>query len=183
MARRAVQSYDWATVGRCAHDILLRDRTSAEGYFLLGLVERVNKHPLKSLQAFEKALELDPDRYDAAIELANQYSTARRNGDAADLLKEVPGQTAKQSQVSRPGRNCLYRHWNVPGGVASVREGAGTATGRGPFPGEPGYLRRVSWENRPRPGQSTRACWSGSLITAVTTTSYHACKKPRISHT
>jgi len=88
MARRAVQSYDWATVGRCAHDILLRDRTSAEGYFLLGMVERVNKHPVKSLQAFEKALELDPDRYDAAIELANQYSTARRNGDAADLLKK-----------------------------------------------------------------------------------------------
>lgn len=91
MGRRAVESYDWATVGRCAQAILLRDRNSAEGYFLLGQAERANKQALKSSQAFEKALELDPDRYDAAIELARQYSKARRNGDAAKLLSKYRG--------------------------------------------------------------------------------------------
>lgn len=85
-ARRAVQSQDWATVDACANDILRRDSASAEGYFLGGLVQRVSNKPAKAAQAFEKSLALDVTRYDAAVELANQYSIARRNGDAAALL-------------------------------------------------------------------------------------------------
>jgi tetratricopeptide (TPR) repeat protein len=88
VARRAVEKYDWATAATYAQKILRQDPGSAEGYFLLGLVERVQKRPFKSQQAFEKALELDPGRYDAAIELAHQYSAARRSGDAAKLLKK-----------------------------------------------------------------------------------------------
>lgn len=84
--RRAVQSQDWATVATCANEILRQDASSAEGYFLAGLVERVARKPVKAAQAFEKVLELDADRYDAAIELANQYSISRRNGDVAALL-------------------------------------------------------------------------------------------------
>jgi tetratricopeptide (TPR) repeat protein len=85
-ARRAVQSQDWATVAACANEIIRRDASSAEGYFLAGIVERVSQRPVKAAQAFEKALDLDVDRYDAAVELANQYSIARRNGEAAELL-------------------------------------------------------------------------------------------------
>jgi tetratricopeptide (TPR) repeat protein len=85
-ARRAVQTGDWETVAACADQILQRNRSSAEGYFLTGLVERVLEKPVKARQAFEKALALDADRYDAAVELANQYSIARRNGDTAALL-------------------------------------------------------------------------------------------------
>ncbi|HJP38141.1 MAG: sulfotransferase [Gammaproteobacteria bacterium] len=85
-ARRAVESQDWATVEACVKNMLRRDASSAEGYFLAGLVQRAAHRPAMALQAFEKALTLDPDRYDAAIELANQYSIARRNGDAAALL-------------------------------------------------------------------------------------------------
>lgn len=85
-ARRAVQSQDWATVDACANEILRRDSASAEGYFLAGLVQRVSRKPAKAAQAFEKSLALDATRYDAAVELANQYSIARRNGDAAALL-------------------------------------------------------------------------------------------------
>ncbi len=87
-ARRAVQSQDWATVAACANEIIRQDASSAEGYFLAGIVERVSQRPVKAAQAFEKALDLDVDRYDAAVELANQYSIARRNGEAAELLAE-----------------------------------------------------------------------------------------------
>jgi len=85
-ARRAVKSQDWATVAACANEIIKRDAGSAEGYFLAGIVERVSQKPVKAAQAFEKALGLDADRYDAAVELANQYSIARRNAEAAELL-------------------------------------------------------------------------------------------------
>ena len=85
-ARRAAQTGDWETVATCADQILRRNHSSAEGYFLGGLVERALEKPVKARQAFEKALALDDDRYDAAVELANQYSIARRNGDTAALL-------------------------------------------------------------------------------------------------
>ncbi len=82
-----MQSQDWATVAACANEILRQDSGSAEGYFLTGLVERVSQRPLKAAAAFEKSLALDESRYDAAIELANQYSVSRRNGEAAELLE------------------------------------------------------------------------------------------------
>lgn len=87
-ARKAVRSQDWVTVAACANEILRRDKDGAEGYFLTGLVEKVQQKPLKSIAAFEKALELNPDRYDAAIELASQYSISRRNGEVAALLEK-----------------------------------------------------------------------------------------------
>ena len=86
IGRKAVRSQEWETVAACANEILQRDSNSAEGYFLTGLVQRVSQRPVKAAAAFEKALALDPDRYDAAIELANQYSVSRRNGEAAALL-------------------------------------------------------------------------------------------------
>ena len=86
LARHAVPRKDWATVERCAQAILARDDASAEGHFLNGLAEKAARRPLRALTAFSRVLELDPNRYDAAIELANQYSVARRNADAAELL-------------------------------------------------------------------------------------------------
>lgn len=84
--RRAVQAQDWASVAACANEIIRRDAKSAEGHFLGGLVERIQQHPRRAIEAFQRVLELDAGRYDAAVELANQYSIARRNGDAAELL-------------------------------------------------------------------------------------------------
>ena len=85
-ARRAVQAQDWPAVARSAEEILRLDEQSAEGHFLWGLVERIQQRPQKAIQAFERVLEIDPERYDAAVELANQFSIARRNADAAGLL-------------------------------------------------------------------------------------------------
>ncbi|MDJ0812706.1 MAG: sulfotransferase [Woeseiaceae bacterium] len=84
--RHAVRAQDWGSVAACANEIIRRDANSAEGYFLGGLVERVQQHPRKAIELFQRALDLDPERYDAAVELANQYSIARRNADVADLL-------------------------------------------------------------------------------------------------
>lgn len=88
MARKAVEDLDWATVAGCANQLISKYPDDAEGYFLSGKAEKVANRPKMAREAFERALELDPERYDAAIELADQYSIARRNGDAARLLKQ-----------------------------------------------------------------------------------------------
>lgn len=85
-ARRAAQARDWATVRTCATELLRRDATDAEGHFLMGLAEKAAQRPLRAVDAFSRALELDPGRYDAAVELADQHVVARRNADAASLL-------------------------------------------------------------------------------------------------
>jgi thioredoxin-like negative regulator of GroEL len=86
IARQAVHRKDWATVDRCAQAILARDDASAEGHFLAGLVEQAAARPVRAIAAFSRALEIAPERYDAAVELADQYSLARRNAEAAELL-------------------------------------------------------------------------------------------------
>jgi tetratricopeptide (TPR) repeat protein len=86
IARPAVQAKDWATVEKCAAAIVDLAPEHPEGHFLIGLCHRMANRPLKAVEAFERALELDPDRYDAGIELANQYSVGRRNSEAAALL-------------------------------------------------------------------------------------------------
>ncbi|MEX2497060.1 MAG: sulfotransferase [Woeseia sp.] len=86
LARGAVEKQDWATVSSCANQIFQLDGSSPEAFFLNGLVLKAARKPGEATQAFAQALELDPNRYDAAIELANQHSLARRNAAAADLL-------------------------------------------------------------------------------------------------
>ena len=85
-ARRAMAQQDWSTVHVCASGILGRDPENVEGFYLLGIAEKAAQHPRKATEAFETVLRLDPSRYDAAVELASQYSMARRNGDVQDLL-------------------------------------------------------------------------------------------------
>jgi thioredoxin-like negative regulator of GroEL len=87
-ARQAIRANDWATVDACAREILRRAPGDAEGHFLAGLVHKASRKPLLALQSFEKALALDAGRYDAAVELANQLSVARRNAEAAALLEK-----------------------------------------------------------------------------------------------
>ncbi|MDH3990113.1 MAG: sulfotransferase, partial [Gammaproteobacteria bacterium] len=85
IARKAVSSNAWATVDACAKEILRHDSLSAEGHFLSGLVSKASGQRADAVGAFAKALDLDADRHDAAIELAHQYSIDRRNADAAAL--------------------------------------------------------------------------------------------------
>lgn len=84
--RAAVRRRDWNTVVQCAEHLLRIEPENAEGHFLSGLGFKAQRELKKAIAAFERALELDARRYDAAVELANLYSSARRNADAAQLL-------------------------------------------------------------------------------------------------
>jgi len=87
-ARQAVSRKNWATVAACAREILEKDDADPEGHFLSGLVAKAASSSEEAIASFTRALELSAERYDAAIELAWQYSAARRNGDAAALLSQ-----------------------------------------------------------------------------------------------
>jgi tetratricopeptide (TPR) repeat protein len=86
MGRQALEAGDLGRAQACAQELLRQDGGGAEGYFLSGLLEKVQQRPVKAAQAFERALELDERRYDAAVELANQHMMARRYGQAQALL-------------------------------------------------------------------------------------------------
>lgn len=100
IARLAIQSQDWARVSASATTILKQQPINPEGLFLAGVVERVANRPINALHYFKAALEQDTNRYDAAIELANQYSIARRNGEAARLLSEYRDKLSNSSVYS-----------------------------------------------------------------------------------
>ena len=87
-ARKAVQAKDWAQVRTCAREILSWKRNSAEGFFLLGLVEKASNRQPQAIKAFSKAISLDDKRYDAAIELASQYLRSHQYAEAATLLQK-----------------------------------------------------------------------------------------------
>lgn len=84
--RQAAAKQDWPTAHACAAGILSRAPKHPDGMFLMGLVEKAARRPRKATAAFEAVLAIDASRYDAAVELASQYSMARRNGDVAELL-------------------------------------------------------------------------------------------------
>lgn len=100
IARLAIQQQDWARVSESATAILKQQPNNPEGLFLAGVVERVANRPVNALQYFKAALEQDDSRYDAAIELANQYSVARRNGEAAELLSRYKDKLSNSSVYS-----------------------------------------------------------------------------------
>jgi tetratricopeptide (TPR) repeat protein len=87
-ARRAAQAKDWRQVRACANEILNRQRNSAEGRFLLGLAEKSSNRSEQAIKAFSTAIRLDDIRYDAAVELAEQYLNLHRYGEAVDLLRQ-----------------------------------------------------------------------------------------------
>jgi tetratricopeptide (TPR) repeat protein len=67
--------------------LVKQDKKNPEGFFLTGLVEKASQRTNKAEAAFRKAISLDARRYDAAIELANQYLLLLRHDDALHLLK------------------------------------------------------------------------------------------------
>jgi|TARA_B110000503_G_scaffold142566_1_gene239775 tetratricopeptide (TPR) repeat protein len=86
-ARHAVHHQDWARVAQLAAEILRLTPNNPEGHFLFGLVCKASRQTNKAIESLERALALDEHRYDAAVELANQFCIARRNGEAAALLE------------------------------------------------------------------------------------------------
>lgn len=87
LARNAAQAGDWSTVKACADELMKRDESNPEGHFLAGLVQKASHRPRAAAVAFAHALERDPHRYDAAIELAGQYLSLHRNAQALQLIE------------------------------------------------------------------------------------------------
>jgi len=87
----AMQKNDWRTVHTSALELIRRNESNPEGFFLLGLALRAARQTLKSIDAFEKCLALDEHRFDAGIELANQYHVSLRNDEAIGLLEKYEG--------------------------------------------------------------------------------------------
>lgn len=85
-ARNAAFKQDWATVNICARELIDQDASSPEGHFLHGLVMKAANQPVQAIAAFDKALALDANRHDAAIELANLHCAAQRHPEAAALV-------------------------------------------------------------------------------------------------
>lgn len=94
-ARRAVRANEWAKVNACAREILKSDRKNAEGWFLSGLAAKASGRSRAAIDAFTRAIRQDPNRYDAAIELAWQYWISLRLGEAQDLLEKFESQLDK----------------------------------------------------------------------------------------
>lgn len=85
--RKAAELNNWGSVSACANELLKRDGVNPEGYFLYGLVEKAARRPPSAAIAFERVLSLDATRYDAAVELANQYALLQRHAEAKALLE------------------------------------------------------------------------------------------------
>ena len=86
-ARRAVALSDWSQVNACAMEIARREPGSPDAPFLLGLSQKAAQKPDVAAEYFRKALTLQPDRYDVAVELASQYVVINRYVEARDLLR------------------------------------------------------------------------------------------------
>ena len=86
-ARRSVQLQEWMNVEHCAAELLRRNPRDPEGHFLAGLSEKAAGRTHRAVERFERALALDPERYDAAVELADQYSATARHPEAFALLR------------------------------------------------------------------------------------------------
>ncbi len=85
-ARAAAQRRDWVSVAAFANKIQKQDKKEPEAYFLSGLAEKGKGHSKRAIQAFNKALSLNSGRYDAGIELADQYLLSQRHSEAFALL-------------------------------------------------------------------------------------------------
>lgn len=112
-ARQAAQRRDWATVKTCATQILKRDRNSAEGHFLAGLAEKSAGRLARAAESFSMAIALDARRYDAAIELANQYVSTNRYGEAAALLRKFESQLGNSPRYLDMG-GTIYTNIGLP---------------------------------------------------------------------
>lgn len=85
-ARLLVQKRDWGNVYSIAQKIIAFDNNEPEGYFLTGLAHKAASRIDLAIDAFTQALTLSPQRYDAAIELAQLYLMLLRHSEAYNLL-------------------------------------------------------------------------------------------------
>ena len=87
-ARKSAEMFQWDQVLSLAESLIKLEPMEAEGYFLKGLAESGRKRNRLAIEHFESARSYDRNRYDIAIELADQYAIAQRNSEAVELLRD-----------------------------------------------------------------------------------------------
>jgi tetratricopeptide (TPR) repeat protein len=86
-ARRAARAREWPMARRAARRILQLDGNSAEGHFLHGQACKATGAFENAEKSFRRSLQIDSNRYDAAVELAELYVRQHRNQEAVELLR------------------------------------------------------------------------------------------------
>jgi thioredoxin-like negative regulator of GroEL len=86
---------------------------SAESSFLLGLLERARQHPKLAADAFAKALAINPERYDAQVELAALQVVLQDPNQAMELLGSLPRE-AQNSPMYLNLAGSVYSELAVP---------------------------------------------------------------------
>lgn len=89
-ARAAFHRGDTAAFDQAFQEFSRLFPDSAETSFLLGLRERSQQHPKLAADAFAKALAINPERYDAQVELAAVHSVLQDPNKAIELLRSLP---------------------------------------------------------------------------------------------
>lgn len=94
-ARHAIATNKWVVVKQCARQILSLQNDNADGWFLTGLVSLAERQRSTALNAFTKSIQLDPQRYDAGIQLASLCGQLARHAEAVELLQRYEKLLAK----------------------------------------------------------------------------------------
>lgn len=96
-ARMLIGQKNWSGAASIAQQMQQQYSDAAEGFFIGGLVAKNRGQLPLAQQQFEQALAKDSARHDAAVELAELYSTDNRFSEALTLLNDYESQYAGSS--------------------------------------------------------------------------------------
>ena len=96
-ARMLIGRKNWQGAASIASQMQQTFSEEAEGFFIGGVVAKNTGRLSAALEQFESALEKDEARHDAAIELAELYTSESRFGDALTLLDNYQHKLANSS--------------------------------------------------------------------------------------
>ena len=110
LARLALEAGDWADARRQAEAALAVDSNRAEAWNLLGVALRRLDEPGKALDAWQRALELDPEDWDTLYNLGTEAAAAGREALARDALTRfVAGAPAERYRADLVRARVLLR--------------------------------------------------------------------------
>ena len=111
--RKAISDKNWQYLAEVVREVFAEFPEEAESHFLLGKLLSAQNNIKGSTHTFEQVLAIDPERYDAAIELAHLYTISRRNKDAYSLVQKYQDKIDK-SPVYLSAVGMVYDNIGMP---------------------------------------------------------------------
>lgn len=99
-ARSAIFKRDWQTLGSVANALLSHFPDDPESLFLAGVYAKSQRQYESARAYFRRGLELDPERHDLAVELADQLLRALEHNESHSLLLTVGSSLARSPYYS-----------------------------------------------------------------------------------